>query len=738
VVVLQLGHRNLCRHRSKQAAKDPTDHNWKFEMISESEIGGGRPGGIEAASTGREQLGFWEPVIPLPNVPVHTHLLPSGQILFWGRRVDLQAGMDQHLTDAYVLDPRTLEIQKPPRPTMPDGSLVNLFCSAHAFLSDGRLFVAGGHLIDGEGANQACLFDWGHNAWTPLPPMNHGRWYPSVNLMLDGSVLVTSGSYREGTEPQQNNHVPQVWSEGTGWRDLNGAVLSLYPRIHVLGHDRIFVAGTNPLSQFLDPTGAGTWSNAPRRANGDKQYAPSVTFAPGKILYIGGGNDPTTKVPSAACEVINFGQNAAAWRPTDAMSNPRRQHNATLLPDGMVLVTGGTKGGGFDDGFNDLRTGEPVHEAELWNPATEHWSTLAAENEDRCYHSTALLLPDGRVLSAGGGEYNPNGQPIERKDVHTSAQIFNPPYLFRGARPNIDEAPGQTDYGSEVFVKFSGAMPVRATILKPGSVTHSMDTNQRFVELKCRIAGQQAAVALPADPADCPPGFYMLFLLSADGVPSVAHFMRVGRSLSAAPATFDAAAAKERPAPHHAESLSARDERIEAEASGTRVVVGLTSRCPYGLAACWGGAYQTLKTMKGVDAVKAVANTEESTAEVFLIGNGLPDIDSWRATFREMAKGSYDFRGAEVTLTGTVQLQNGGLMFSGPGWLVHLDALGRTEKVQWDLSRRKPAEPTPAETVAYDRLLERVRVSGELPSVPITGPLLSETNGRRLHVRVVG
>jgi galactose oxidase len=142
--------------------------------------------------------------------------------------------------------------------------------------------------------------------------------------------------------------------------------------------------------------------------------------------------------------------------------------------------------------------------------------------------------------------------------------------------------------------------------------------------------------------------------------------------------------------------------------------------------------------MKGVDAVKAVANTAESTAEVFLIGNGLPDTDSWRATFRDMAKGSYDFRGAEVTLTGTVQLQNGGLMFSGPGWLVHLDALGRTEKVQWDLSRRKPAEPTPAETVAYDRLLERVRVSGELPSVPITGPLLSETNGRRLHVRVVG
>jgi galactose oxidase len=706
-------------------------------MMSEGKIGGSRHGSGEAhAPTAREQVEFWEPVIQLPNVPVHTHLLPSGKVLFWGRRVDLEGSMDQHLSDAYMLDPETLEIEKASRPTMQDGSLVNLFCSGHAFLSDGRLFVAGGHWVDGEGVNQVCLYDWKQNAWTPLPLMNHGRWYPTVTLLLDGSVLVTSGNYREGTEPAQNNHIPQVWSEGAGWRDLNGAVLSLYPRIHVLGSDRVLVAGTNPVSQLLDPIGAGVWSNAPSRANGDKQYAPSVTYAPGKILYIGGGNDPTNKIPSAACEVINFGQNDAAWRPTTAMSKPRRQHNATLLPDGTVLVTGGTKGGGFDDGFNDLSEGQPVHEAELWNPVTEHWKTLAAENEDRCYHSTALLLPDGRILSAGGGEYNPNGQPIQRKNVHKSAQIFNPPYLFRGARPQIDEAPEQADYGSEFVVRFSGVAPVRATIVKPGSVTHSMDANQRFVELEFKITGQQRiAVTLPADPADCPPGFYMLFLLSAVGVPSVAHFMQIGRASTAA-STLDTAVAKDRPAPHAAESLSAHDERVEAEAGGTRVVVGLTSRCPYGLAACWGGAYQTLKALEGVDAVKAVANAEDSTAEVFLTSNGPPDVDSWQATFRDMAKGSYDFRGVEVTLTGTVRLESDGLTFSGPGWSIRLDALDTTDKVQWDWSRRKPAEPPPAETAAYERLLDRVRASGELPVVMITGPLASQRGERRLHVRV--
>jgi galactose oxidase len=169
-------------------------------------------------------VGLWDPIIQLPNVPVHTHLLPNGKVLFWGRRVDLNGSMDQHECDVYLLDPTTQEIRRARSPAMPDGSSVNLFCSGHAFLSDGRLFVAGGHIVDGEGVNQACLYDWKTNDWMPLPKMNHGRWYPSVILLLDGSVLVTSGSYREGPDPWQNNHIPQIWREGAGWRELSGAL----------------------------------------------------------------------------------------------------------------------------------------------------------------------------------------------------------------------------------------------------------------------------------------------------------------------------------------------------------------------------------------------------------------------------------------------------------------------------------------------------------------------------------
>ena len=125
------------------------------------------------------------------------------------------------------------------------------------------------------------------------------------------------------------------------------------------------------------------------------------------------------------------------------MQHRRRQHNATLLPDGTVLVTGGTAG----PGFNDVSPGKPVHAAELWDPATDTWTTLAAEAVDRCYHATALLLPDATVLSAGGGEFMVGAAPNAPADTHRDAQIFHPPYLFRGPRPVITSAPVRAHRG---------------------------------------------------------------------------------------------------------------------------------------------------------------------------------------------------------------------------------------------------------------------------------------------------
>ena len=233
----------------------------------------------------------------------------------------------------------------------------------------------------------------------------------------------------------------------------------------------------------------------------------------GKIVFIGGGNAPTNAV-----EVLDLNAPLPQWKTTDSMHFARRQHNATLLPDGTVLVMGGTKGsGGESAGFNDLTPGQPIHSAELWDPKTGHWTLMAKADVDRCYHSTAVLLPDATVLSAGGGEYSPrnDGQPNDPKDSHKDAQIFKPPYLFRaGTRPNILSAPDDVTYGQTFTVGTSNPGQVgQVNWVRLSSVTHSFNTNQRinFLNVYCRCDhsfgdGARQRQPLPARPlhAFCP------------------------------------------------------------------------------------------------------------------------------------------------------------------------------------------------------------------------------------------
>ncbi len=146
-----------------------------------------------------------------------------------------------------------------------------------------------------------------------------------------------------------------------------------------------------PQTRYLDTSGTGAWTVVANRSAGNRDYAPAVMYADGKVLVVGGGDPPTT-----AAEVIDLNQASPAWRTVAPMAVARRQLNATLLPDGKVLVTGGTSG----PGFNNATT--PVFAAEMWDPASETWSTMASAQFHRRYHSTALLLPDGRVLTTGG------------------------------------------------------------------------------------------------------------------------------------------------------------------------------------------------------------------------------------------------------------------------------------------------------------------------------------------------
>jgi hypothetical protein len=163
----------------------------------------------------------------------------------------------------------------------------------------------------------------------------------------------------------------------------------------------------------------------------------------------------------------------------------------------------------------------------LWDPSTDRWSELASQTRPRMYHSTALLLPDGRVISMGGGKR----QGLENQ---RNAEVFSPPYLFQGPRPVISSSVDAIGYGLPfgVSVMSPDATQIdRVTLIRLGSVTHQFDMGQRFVELQFSATsggdeGGLITAVSPSGPEVAPPGWYMLFLLD-DGVPSEAWYLRI-------------------------------------------------------------------------------------------------------------------------------------------------------------------------------------------------------------------
>ena len=187
------------------------------------------------------------------------------------------------------------------------------------------------------------------------------------------------------------------------------------------------------------------------------------------------------------------------------MAFARRQLNATILADGKVLVTHGSSGPGFNN------VAAAVRAAELWNPVTESWTTMAVEARPRTYHSTALLLPDGRVLTSGSGE----GGGVEYENSEFTAQIFSPPYLFKAdgslaPRPVISSAPSKLTYGQTFAVQTPDAGSVtRGTLIRLSSVTHATNMSQLLYPLSfTTVSPTRIRATAPANGNLAPPGPY--------------------------------------------------------------------------------------------------------------------------------------------------------------------------------------------------------------------------------------
>lgn len=457
--------------------------------------------------------GEWSPVINLPVVAIHTSVLPNGKVLMWDSISDLPAEtVDGHtFTRAVVWDPVT-GVATP----ADSNTGYNLFCSGHAALPDGKLFIAGGNRSRNlDGLDTLHTFNSVNNAWSFTGFMNQGsRWYPSVTALARTEMLITSGG----------PSTPEIRTASGGLRSLTNAVLSmpLYPWLHPARNGRTLYFGPSNTLRYLNTSGTGAWQSFGGRDGLNRDYGAYAMYDTGKILAVGGGSSLTSSV------VIDINGATPTVTTTGSLTSGRRQHNVTILPDGSVLATGGNY-----SGAGLVSVGAGVYAAELWNPATGQWQTLASMQRTRQYHSTAVLLPDARVLVGGGGIC---GDCFSQGYLEKNIEIFSPPYLFKqdgsgelAPRPAIVSATVNMQNKQITISTPDAASISKVVLIRDSSVTHSVNFEQRRIPLTFSVngAGTTITATAPADPNVAPPGYYMLFIINSSGVPSVAKIVQI-------------------------------------------------------------------------------------------------------------------------------------------------------------------------------------------------------------------
>ena len=455
---------------------------------------------------GPAQMGAWSKQVRLGIVGIHAAVLHTGKVLYYelpGAEIGSQAR---------VFNPRT------------NGSVEvdlrfhrNIMCSGMSFLADGRLLATGGDPDDGHedlgvGNPYTTVFDPDTNRWTDHDRMDFKRWYPSNVVLPDGRTLIIGGQAAPGGGDNfikvmevfdpETMRVSRMPDGATKW-------MGLYPRTVMLADGRILKAGKGVRTFSFDPR-RPEWSDVDRMRGGDRKQGVVVPLAGNRKVLVTGGRALDGSITDSA-EVIDMRARSPQWRRVGSMKRPRNNHSAVLLPDGTVLIVGG--------GSSEQKWGSPVGLTELFDPATERFRAMQAQRTNRTYHSTAVLLPDGRVASAGAN----TGEPEE-----STVEFFKPPYLFRGPRPEISEVRSSLSWGDTFTIRSRQARSIESVVLmKPGANTHQMNFDQRCVPLRFDAGRSTIKATLPPQRIANPPGYYMLFILNGRGVPSVAEFVRV-------------------------------------------------------------------------------------------------------------------------------------------------------------------------------------------------------------------
>jgi Domain of unknown function (DUF1929)/FG-GAP repeat len=469
------------------------------------------------------QGGAWSSVLPTSVVPIFQAVLPNGKVLIWDSVGDgpAESTTDHSFTRALVWDPTT------DTSVRTDLKGYNIFCAGYTQLADGRLLVAGGNKNAGlDGIVQTHIFDWRTEVWSRGPDMAAGRWYPSIQALGNDEAVIVGGG----------PPVPEVYQTDGKLRRLSNASGygdRLYPFLTTRPNGRVELMGPQTRMNTLNTSGTGAITAAQDRDNINRTYGSFATYDIGKALVVGGGDiteGGQSDVPTKTAVILDLNGSSTTVSSTASLSVGRRQHNLTVLADGSLLTTGG-----MSRSINaNVDLDNPVFAAERWDPSTKTWTVLSGASRVRQYHSSATLLPDGRVFTGGGGVC---ASCVNAGYLEKNIEYFEPPYLYkqdgsgqRANRPAIDAAPTKASYGQTFDITSAEAGSIaKVGLVRLGAATHSLDQGQRYVPLSFTAAGSTITATAPATSNIAPAGYYMLFITDNAGVPSVAKMIKLQR-----------------------------------------------------------------------------------------------------------------------------------------------------------------------------------------------------------------
>ena len=519
----------------------------------------------------KDEQGGWSAVTPWPVVPINAALTADGKVQsfgsvatpgctdntpydFSGNSCVSQGGQSQ----VDIWDPAVVRtVATAMSGLLPNATYTDLFCSMQVQMPQRRstFTVGGDDGLGGNAPNDAAIGVTSYSTASGLndeAPMNFPRWYPTGTTLPSGAVVVQGGSL-QGGPGGPGVLTPEIYTpeQGSSWKLLTGATSAQAygdggsgngPDENRWWYPRAFVAPTNGnvfnisgTQMFeLDPSadggngavtmrgtlGAGTGSQGVL-GNPVGATSTATMYRPGKILQVGGGwwangGGPVGARAGITVDITGGTANPVVT-PTDPMKYSRHWASSVVMPDGKVLVTGGSRDNNENGGY--------VTNAEIWNPdapSGQQWSEVKVPYEHaRLYHSLSLLLPDGRIMVGGGGAPGPRN--------YTDVEYYSPSYLFDGnepaTRPVITSAPSKVGYNG-TFELTSDKPVERVTLVRNGSATHGFNNDQNFQELEFTPNGSSATITTPQNANFAPPGAYMVFVWSG-GTPSLAKIVQI-------------------------------------------------------------------------------------------------------------------------------------------------------------------------------------------------------------------